>query len=471
MIHNVRPWNSELLLFGIAFLFRLLIFLTLLWWSSQAGFMYPLQGSDANGYWILSSHIVTEGTYYTEDKQFLSLRRTPGYPLFLTPFRYAFGNTSIAHYGSVLLQLVLAALSIVILYRLLQHITTEKIARWAAILFALEPNSAYYSTLLLSDTLFMFLFLASVYIFLTQESHKSFFLSGCLLGMAMLVRPIAQFFPAIAAFYLLYAYGFKRRIFVHIATFFMGTMLLTIPWMMYNNTVAGSFILSSSGPHTYYQYVMPHFISWYTGEPYQEIQRTMTVTFNDTVAAGNNSVVFMQQELARIVSKAPFSYAIFHIVKTAPFFLGDGIREILQRTHILTIKQPNISSEILHGNIKEMVRLLIHNKYLLLAIFGGVFWSIVLLLAVIGFWRGIHNKNQRPFVIFFAAVILYLALLTGPATSTRHRMPALPFIAGLASMGAAVVISKRRKEMLRVTGYFFTHKHQVIRNIFHSRNP
>ena len=428
--------KDTILIFTCAFLYRFFLFLALVWWSGQAGFEYPLLGSDAKGYWKLGHTIVAENELYTEDERFLHTRRPPGYPLFLAAFQLLPVEDRIAQYAASLTHMILAALSAVLLYRLLQRITSERTAKWATLFFALEPNSAYYSTLLLSDALSVFLFMAFAYIFLTKESYRAFFYAGIMLGLSMLVRPIIQFFPAIAILFLLYTKGIQRKTIVRSAAFCIGTLLFVLPWMIHNNRVAGSFDISSSGPATYYRYVMPSFVAWRTGEPYDAIREQFVAQFDAAGARHINAITFMQTETVRIISEAPLSYTLYHAIKTAPFFLGDGIREILQKTEILQAKQPNISSELLHGNIKELMILITQNTYLLLVVGGGIFWGVVLLLAVVACWRAFReNPATRTYAIFFAAVIVYLALLTGPATSTRHRMPALPFITALAAMG------------------------------------
>src|SRR3989344_1055212 len=449
MIFNFK---KEIMIFACAFLYRFFIFVTLVWWSGQAGFDYPLLGSYARGYWNLAHTIVTEQELYMEDEQFIHTRRPPGYPLFLAAFQLLPFEAQTTQYAADLTQMILAAISVVLLYRLLRRVATEQAAMWAALFFALEPNSAYYSTLLLSDTLSVFLFMAFVHIFLTKKSYSAFFCAGTFLGLSMLVRPITQFFPAVAILFLLYAQSIQRKTIVQCAAFCIGTLLFALPWMIHNKHVADSFDISSSGPNTYYRYVMPSFVAWRTGEPYEEMREQFVAQFDEAVVSGVNAVTFMQRETIRIISEAPILYAFYHTVKTIPFFLGDGIREILQKTELLNAKQPNISSELLHGNVIKITRLVRENTYLLLAILGGVFWSIVLMFAVIGFWHALHGDVEKQrYAIFFATVILYLAILTGPATSTRHRMPALPFIAALAVMGFYSFYDKQKSNHTKHT--------------------
>ena len=436
--------KKEIFLFTTAFLYRLLIFLALMWWSSQAGFDYPLQGSDARGYWNLATNITQGEPFFATHEGSVEFLRPPGYPVYLSMFRIFFGNTA-SQYTAVIVQITLTAFAVMLLYRLLIRAVSEKTAHIAALFFALEPNSAYYSTLLLSDALFVFLLVASAYLLLTRFSYSMYLFSGFLLGAAMLVRPIAQFFPAIAVLFLFYARGFERKTIVSASAFLLGSLLLPLPWMTHTENATGNFMLSSSGPNTYYKYVMPQFISWQTGQSVEAVREEFLARLDTAVAHSSNTAVFMQTEINSIISEHIASYAVYHGIKTIPFFVGDGIREILQKIEILNEKQPNISTMLLSGKLAEVYGAIRMNPYLLIAVAGGLFWSIILLCSCVGFWHGIRqNTELRRIVIFFALVILYLTILTGPPTSTRHRMPALPFLAGLAAMGFYELYDKQK---------------------------
>lgn len=436
--------KTEIFLFCIAFFYRLLIFLVVLWLSTQAGFDYPLQGSDARGYWKLASFITQGESFFATYNKGDELFRPPGYPTFLASLHAISGHTIPTQYIVVFVQMALAAYTVILLYRLLQPFISETAAQLAALFFALEPNSAYYSTVLLSDTLFVFLLVTTAYILLKRTSYGAYFLAGLFLGATMLVRPIAQFFPAIAALFIFYTQDVQRTTVVCVAAFLLGSLLLPLPWMIYTNTATGNFILSSSGANTYYKYVMPQFISWQTGQPHTEIRETFLTALDTAVAQGADSTHFMQSEVNRIVAENPISYGMYHVIKTIPFFLGDGIREILQKVQILDAKQPNISTLLLSGKVTEIMQIIYTNPYILIAAAGSIFWSAILLLGSMGFWYGIQQGFElRRLVIFFSAIIIYLTILTGPATSTRHRMPALPFLAGLAAIGVSAILKRK----------------------------
>ncbi|TSC73306.1 MAG: hypothetical protein G01um101470_155 [Parcubacteria group bacterium Gr01-1014_70] len=440
MLRNSRKWNTETILFCTAFLYRLGIFFTLVWWASGAGLNYPKFGSDASGYWNLATEITQHSSYG-------ELLRPPGYPLYLAFFQTFLGTDVKAQYAAVMVQIACTAFAVILLYRLLKRVSTEHTAMAASLFFALEPNSAYYSTLLLSDALFVFLLITCTYVFLTKTTYRAFFGAGFVLGAAMTVRPIAQFFPAVAILYLCIIHGVKRNIIVSSAAFFLGTLILPLPWMVYNHNTHDSFILSSSGPNTYYKYVMPQFEAWRTGKNIDDVYREFSIALDTAVAKGTLAETFMQSEVKRIVTDNASAYTVYHTVKTVPFFLGDGIREILQKLKLLEIEQLNITTLILQHKFKGIAKAILAHPPLFIAVAGGVFWSAVLLLAVAGLWHAYRMGNHvRQHAIFFAVTILYFVLLTGAATSTRHRMPALPFIAALSAIGFYALADKRKPD-------------------------
>jgi glucan phosphoethanolaminetransferase (alkaline phosphatase superfamily) len=78
------------------------------------------------------------------------------------------------------------------------------------------------------------------------------------------------------------------------------------------------------------------------------------------------------------------------------------------------------------------------NWTLLLFVGNVLFWLIVCILAAItvcvALWRD-HTlkKKQTVFILLAAALVLYFAVLTGPVSFPRYRLPAEPFMFTLAA--------------------------------------
>jgi hypothetical protein len=126
------------------------------------------------------------------------ISRTPGYPLFLALVSLAGPVTA------ALAQVILSVFSVVLVWRLARAVFHDgRIALAAAWIFAFEPLSVLYSVLLLSETLFLTLFLLSLERlaeFLRERRLSVLAQAGICLAAATFVRPVSYYLPlALAA--------------------------------------------------------------------------------------------------------------------------------------------------------------------------------------------------------------------------------------------------------------------------------
>ncbi len=123
--------------------------------------------------------------------------RTPGYPLFLALTSLAGPVTA------ALAQVLLSVFSVVLVWRLARAVFHDgRIALAAAWIFAFEPLSVLYSILLLSETLFLALFLLSLErlaAFLQERRLGVLAAAGVWLAAATFVRPVSYYLPVLLA--------------------------------------------------------------------------------------------------------------------------------------------------------------------------------------------------------------------------------------------------------------------------------
>lgn len=122
----------------------------------------------------------------------------PGYGVFLGLVFFMVGIKPVV---VLLLQILLSSSSCLMIYHLAHELTGMKSVGYiAAYLSALSFTSVSLAAMVLSDTLFFFLFLAGNLAFVVGLRHgrlRLFILSGLLLGTATLVRSIGQFWPIV----------------------------------------------------------------------------------------------------------------------------------------------------------------------------------------------------------------------------------------------------------------------------------
>ncbi len=121
--------------------------------------------------------------------------------------------------------------------------STGWIAAWA---WALNPAAILYTALLISETLFAFLLFAFLALFDlgANRTGRSTFLHGALLGVLILVKPLA------AAFLIpvLWSFAGPRRL--RAAALACGALLIVAPWMLRNARAVGTPALATNlGPN------------------------------------------------------------------------------------------------------------------------------------------------------------------------------------------------------------------------------
>lgn len=124
--------------------------------------------------------------------------RPPGYPLFLGLTTLAGGPLLTA-----LIQIALSLLSLALVWQIARRVfASGRIALGAAWIFAFEPLSLSYSVLLLSETLFLLLFLLSMerlVAFLQSRHLAAIAAAGIWLAAATFVRPVTYYLPVALA--------------------------------------------------------------------------------------------------------------------------------------------------------------------------------------------------------------------------------------------------------------------------------
>lgn len=465
MITFLKTHKTEIIIFCIALIVRLVVFGGILWQEALVGDFdgrqdaVPILGGDATEYFYLGRNLLHYRVFSLEpDEPFQTPQgapqigkpglfpesfRTPGYPAFVALF---YGATRSLFVVSAI-QMLLSAFSVVLLYAIAKRFLSEQASRISAGLFAIEPSSVFYSGIILSDTVFVFLLLAVIWIFLNHKDNPAYWkmlCAGIALGFATLARPVAQFLPVLFAGLLFFQFRiFSKYLWKYIGYFFVGFLLIVFPWMARNYYYFQSWQLSSVSAITAYVYNVPMFYAAERGLNQDEVIEFFKSRYGEFNLRDRSllNVKEMQQSAVAIIKTNPVGYAKFHLLKTIPFFLTDGIRDPLRLIRLLKGGEPNLSSLLASGNIREIMRLIFSgepnfNFFLV----GFAFWSAISL----GFFASIifaWKRQDRSWLWFFALLVFYFAILTGPVSSGRYRMPAVPFLLLLACFGFAQLAS------------------------------
>ena len=175
----------------------------------------------------------------------------PGYPLVLSG---VFATAGAHLLAAKALNVALSAATVLLTYALGARLFGVRAGMLAALLLALSPGHAYFSTLVMAEVLFCFGFLAVVALLVwwtldaERASWQRLLALGIATGCLTLVRAEAVFLPA--AFALLWKVALPgwRLVLRYSAIFALGFVLVLTPWTARNAYRFHAFVPLRDGP-------------------------------------------------------------------------------------------------------------------------------------------------------------------------------------------------------------------------------
>jgi hypothetical protein len=163
-------------------------------WLERIG-IRALTHADTSSYLIPGRNLLLHGQFMADGVP--DLLRTPGYPLFLAITSFA-GLPAAA-----LANVILSVFSVILVWKLGRAVfDDDRTALGAAWIFAFEPGSVTASTTLISETLFLLLYLLSMERlaeFLRGRRLPALAAAGLWLAAATFVRPVTYYLPWVLA--------------------------------------------------------------------------------------------------------------------------------------------------------------------------------------------------------------------------------------------------------------------------------
>jgi len=167
--------------------------------------------------------------------------RSPGYPLFLTLFINGQSNDIFIE-KIVISQAIISSLTIIVAFFFFRRFLPFFWGAVASLFVALSPHLIVLNSYILSETLFCFLIVFFGWLIGLFRAKPSFWLGviiGVVLGIASLVRPSIQYFPAFLLFFLIFYYGRRKGIY-YTAFVCIGFALVFSPWITRNMVTLGT---------------------------------------------------------------------------------------------------------------------------------------------------------------------------------------------------------------------------------------
>ena len=390
--------------------------------------------------------------------------RPPVYPLFLTGIYSVFGYKP---YIAIVIQLLLSSLTCAAVYKIGEALIKKGVGFVAGLLLALDFPTAVYANLLLTETLFTFLFLCTIYFILKffKEGRRTYLIcSGAFLGISALCRPIIQYFIIlmVLAFVVVYRKDIKKGI-LNYFLYLLIFLAAISPWAFRNYMTYGNFKLSTMGGYNLLFYNAAYLESYQKGgHDHLQITREEMVAEADRIFADSGIVSpfekskLYQEKALKIIFADPGLYAKIHLIGIAKIFaiptfpLSERIFGVpLERT-LATAVGKGFLTENFGKALRDFIRFFIQNwKALLYLPFLLLYLLFLYLMAGYGLYQIIKKKDLVFTLFLFLLIVIYYVFIVGPAGVARFRIPLMPYIDFIAGYGLFQIILLRKKKVIK----------------------
>jgi 4-amino-4-deoxy-L-arabinose transferase-like glycosyltransferase len=437
------------------------------WFAHTAhGGDFAATSNGGDGYYDISQNLIMGNGFSTEHEPpyVPTSYRTPGLPYFIALIHSLFGS----YYAVIAAYLLIGSIVPLLGMRIAQYITEKRsIIIVVGLLLALEPTSILFSTVLLSETLFTFLFLLSVlclFQYWKERSLKSLVVSSVLLGVSILTRPTIEYLPIVLVGIILWEARkqFSRMVCIH-ASLYMAIVLITLsPWIYRNYHEFGVLGLSSQQGAALYVIAVPSVLAIENNTSFsKELNRNI---------AGPNETNFAQSDAYSklaipILLNHPRSLALMSMNTMFSFFTYDGTYDVLHHIKLYDGMYDVLAKAKLDSGIRvgEPTLLVLKSsplavlKYLVavsttplaLILIGRIVWLLITLLFMIGVWQYMRKERRNVFTVTMISIVAYLMITTivvGYTVNYRYRMPINSIIFTFAAYEAVILISLCRRK-------------------------
>lgn len=485
MIHFLYASATEKKIFLAAVFLALFIFIPVYYFIGEKA-LSPGGGDTANHH-ALANNILQHGVFsIREEAPFTpSAREVPGYAFLLAISKYFFGNSV----GIILIQIFSFGGLAVLTFRIAHYFLHDKqFALFTTALYILEWHTLFITLTVKNDILFTFFFIFSVYFFLEyikKPRSQPLLVSCFLLGVSALFRPAGAI---ILPWYFLFGLLCMRRETMNpkytsrkIFTLIIGISLFVLPllpWSLRNYHYFGTFRLTPTDAYTLYIFPAKRIQALADGIPYykplvektEEMirifeQETGCTKFESWDSFGCND--WMVRRSLEIFRAHPFRFAEVVVLGSLNQLTKTQWNNPWIRWKILssyTYPPATPLREIIHDFSLPLLTEQIHIRVSrgpaaviapFLLILGRIFWSTILLFAIIGaryLWKTRPTERLSLLLVvsfLLSYTLVHGLLLTSIDVSQRVNLPTYPFFLTLAMAGFIYIKNiKKTKETL-----------------------
>ncbi|MFA5392911.1 MAG: glycosyltransferase family 39 protein [Candidatus Ratteibacteria bacterium] len=393
----MKEISGKKLLWGLFFsalLLRLLFVIVL-----------PLDAGDSPEYDNYALHLLN-GLGFSAN-----LNRPPMYPGFLAGIYFFFGHS----FSAVrIVQALLDSVTCLFTFFIGKRVFGDKRpALLGGLLTAVSPSLIASTSYILTETLTAFLLAAAVLLLMkaqTENKKQGWLLSGVVLGLATLTRPVTILFPFfLLAGFLIFARRKARAVFM-VTVFCLGMALPILPWTVRNALVFHRFVPVAVGSG--FNLWVGSYLPWDGDYNWKDLSDSKELVKGLPQIEADRKFF---AEGVKNIKQHPADYALLCVKKMGRFWLqAPGGKQVLD-------KRPTAK-----------ILVFAFQYFLLLFFLFGVFSA----------WKERNARVCLPVLMIFYFTFAHLFLLAIP----RYHIPVLPLVAAVAGGGLLKILHLKKNE-------------------------
>ncbi len=435
--------NKQLyLLWGVAIGVRLIWWLAVVLWGDTS-----FTTHDSSQFELLAHNLITHGEFSrsVEAPFFPDFARTPGYPVFLAAFKYFhLSNMWIALFQLLLTSFVPLQLFLVAKKRGFQHPIV------AFCIVGFDLSLLLFSPMILSDG-FFFIALSTLLYFLLIKPvlNNRILLIALISGLLILIRPIAIIFPLLILMYL----WRSKHAFKTLIVYVLVGLLAPLGWSIRNNYHFSTNNISSMSSNNLLLYNAAGVLAKAEGRSFSEVQSELAYEqlalqdWEDDPLASKKYVEQCNEKAISILSAHPLLFAKQAAHSISLYFFKPP-RSYFDQVFDLNYSYAPIDGLGELSTLKSKFEKLFAGSSPLALILMSFSLLMNILVFVLAFWgaRFLLKNNPQLAILLIGGALYFCFLSVFTATDARFRLPAIPFLALLAS---AVPIKTRTMSRLQ----------------------
>lgn len=369
-------------------------------------------------------------------------QRMPGYPIFLAAIRALVGSDP---FWPVLAQMGIDSVSCVLI-AWLAHSIDRRLALPAGLLAAFNLNMITSAGLVLTESIFMAPFIASLIaavLYIRSPGWRPSFAAGFFLGIALLVRSVLQFYvPILLVALALAAWRHRvhqRRAIGHVGLAFLAIVFCVLPILTRNVAQFGRLALVSQGGIHSLRWVAPAAREFVLGIPFDDGQKEMAIRLEQrlleekrpSLPANPFAAASIMEQVA---AKALWELGLKGIAKAwlAGTAINLGAPALVSVPPIANLKRPHFyetSGGDALRKVENFARLAAGSIFFWLMVPAVLWMAFTRLLELLALLRIGRRDGLPPGPsLYLLAMTAYFIAITGPVTGVKYRLPFEPFL-------------------------------------------